>query len=64
MTEQDWRDAVSFTEAARRLGDSFEQVFDDVVSRRLRVVFKPNGRPLVPLDAIDERLQERADSGA
>lgn len=64
MTDQDWQHAVSFTEAARRLDTSFERVFDDIVSRRLRVVFKPNARPLVPLEAIDERLRERADSGA
>lgn len=60
--EDEWRTAVSFTEAAERLGVSFNEAFADVITRRLRVVHNPNGRPLVPMQAIEERLRDRADS--
>lgn len=52
-------DAVPLWRAADLLDLDVEEVFDLVVSGRLRVVRRENGRPLVTLDAIERYRTDR-----
>lgn len=55
---------LTWSEAAALLDTTPEDVFDQVVLGRIRTVPSPSGRPLVTREAVEERLRERAGSGA